>query len=420
MPSSRPNPDCLKPPNGVCGRTEEFEFTDRTPESMRARDPQGARPVARPDRSRQPERRVVGEAHRLGLVRERDHGRDRAEDLVAGDAVVVRGLDDRARVPEAGTVRHPAAERRLAVDERGDRLAVRGGDERAHLRPVARGVAHADAVGRLHEPGQELVVDVPLDEDPRTGTAVLARVVEHRVGRRGCGAIEVGVGEDHVRGLAAELERDALDRARRSAHHLAADLRRAGEPDLGHVRVLHEPAADDRALADEHVDDAFRDAGVEDELGQAERRERRQLGGLEHDRVPAGERRPQFPARDVERKVPGHDQPDDAERLAERQIDAASNGDRLAMMLVDRTGIEVEDLGHHRHLAAGAGNRLADVAGLDAGELLGVLLDERREPPQQPRAVARRHTAPRRSRRARSAHRLVGLVDACLVELGDR
>ncbi len=33
MPSSRPNPDCLKPPNGVVGRTELFELIEITPVS---------------------------------------------------------------------------------------------------------------------------------------------------------------------------------------------------------------------------------------------------------------------------------------------------------------------------------------------------------------------------------------------------
>ncbi len=33
-PSSRPIPDCLKPPNGVAYRTDECEFTDRFPVSI--------------------------------------------------------------------------------------------------------------------------------------------------------------------------------------------------------------------------------------------------------------------------------------------------------------------------------------------------------------------------------------------------
>ena len=31
IPSSLPTPDCLYPPNGVCGNTLEFEFTPSTP-----------------------------------------------------------------------------------------------------------------------------------------------------------------------------------------------------------------------------------------------------------------------------------------------------------------------------------------------------------------------------------------------------
>ena len=51
------------------------------------------------------------------------------------------------------------------------------------------------------------------DQDPRACAAVLPGVAEHRArGRRG-GRVEVGVGEDDVGRLAAELERHALDRA---------------------------------------------------------------------------------------------------------------------------------------------------------------------------------------------------------------
>jgi hypothetical protein len=70
------------------------------------------------------------------------------------------------------------------------------------------------------------------------------------------------------------------------------------------------------------------------------------------------------------------DQPDDAERLAERQIDAAGHWNRLAVVLVDRPGVEVEDFGDHADLAAGVGDRLARVTALQPSQLLTVLLDE--------------------------------------------
>src|SRR5215469_15150234 len=43
-PSSRPRPDCLKPPNGDQYRTEEWEFTDKLPVST-ARATRIARPT---------------------------------------------------------------------------------------------------------------------------------------------------------------------------------------------------------------------------------------------------------------------------------------------------------------------------------------------------------------------------------------
>ena len=83
------------------------------------------------------------------------------------------------------------------------------------------------------------------------------------------GLLQVGVGEDDVGRLAAELERDALDRRGGARHDPLPDLGRAGEADLGDVRMLDEPLADDRSLADDDVQDAFRDAGLERELAEA-------------------------------------------------------------------------------------------------------------------------------------------------------
>ena len=146
--------------------------------------------------------------------------------------------------------------------------------------------------------------------------------------------------------------------------------------------MLNEPLADDAALADEHVDHAFGDPGFECELGEPQRAERGELGRLQHDGVAARERGAELPRGDVEREVPGDDQPDHSERLAKGHVDAAGDGDRLAVLLVDGARVEVEDVGDHPHLAARPGDRLADVPRLDPRELLAVLLDERREPPQ--------------------------------------
>src|SRR5207245_9352103 len=89
-------------------------------------DAEGAGSVPRPDRAREPVGRVVGDADRVGLVGERDHGGYGAEDLLARNPVLVRRLDEPAGEPEAPAVRGVAAEERLAVDERRRRLAGLG------------------------------------------------------------------------------------------------------------------------------------------------------------------------------------------------------------------------------------------------------------------------------------------------------
>ncbi len=239
-------------------------------------------------------------------------------------------------------------------------------------------------------------------------------------GRRSRSAFEVSVLEDHVRGLPAELERYAFDRAGCTLHDEPTNLGRARERDLGDVRMLDQPLPDHGALPDEHVDDTFWNTGLEAKLAEPHCRERRQLRRLEDDGVPARKCGPQLPARDVGREVPGDDQADDSERLSERCSDSARDRDRLTEVLVDRAGIEMEHLGDHADLTARPRDRLAHVARFDARELLGVLFDERREPPEQARAITWRNVAPWRKGTLRASDCLVSLLDAGLLQLGDR
>ena len=138
--------------------------------------------------------------------------------------------------------------------------------------------------------------------------------------------------------------------------------------------------------------------------------------GLRTIGVAAGECGPELPGGDVEREVPGDDEADDAERLSEGHVDAAGDGDRLAVALVDGAGVEVEDVGDHADLAAGAADRLADVGGFDACELLVVLFDEGREPAEQPPAVSGRNRPPSRKGAPGRRHRRVGLGNPSRLE----
>src|SRR5262249_45113019 len=111
---------------------------------------------------------------------------------------------------------------------------------------------------------------------------------------------------------------------------------------------------------------------------------------------------------------------DDAERLPEGHVDAARDRDRRAVVLVDRTRVEVEDLGDHADLAARTADRLADVARLDPRELLRVLLHQCREAAEQPRARRRRDRTPRGERGPRARDSGVGVLDARPRKLGKR
>ena len=84
------------------------------------------------------------------------------------------------------------------------------GDERSELDGRIEAVADLDLAGLVDHALDDLVVDGLVREQPRAGRAALALVVEDRVRGAADRVIEIGVGEDDRRRLAAELERDAL------------------------------------------------------------------------------------------------------------------------------------------------------------------------------------------------------------------
>src|SRR4029079_8717943 len=93
-----------------------------------------------------------------------------------------------------------------ALDEAVHAVAGRGRDERAHLRLRIERVADADLLRVAGEARDDVVVDRWLDEHARARLAALARRVVDRPDRARDRVVEVGVGEDEVRALAAELE----------------------------------------------------------------------------------------------------------------------------------------------------------------------------------------------------------------------
>ena len=159
--------------------------------------------------------------------------------------------------------------------------------------------------------------DALLDEQPRAGAADVALVEEDAVDDALDGLVDRGVVEHDVGGLAAELEGDLLLAARGGAGDHLADLGRAGERDLVDVAVLDQRPAG-LAGAGDDVDDAGREVGLLADLGEQQRRQRRGLGGLQHDGVAAGQRRRDLPGQHQQREVPRDDLAGHAERLRVR------------------------------------------------------------------------------------------------------
>ena len=177
------------------------------------------------------------------VVVEGDDGQHRAEDLLLGDPRrrVDPGEDGRGEVVAAlvagdghalaaGGQLGPLllADAHVALDP----LQLLGRDQRAHVGGGVGGRADGDPLGDVDQAGHHLVVDRPGHQQPAAGGADLALVEEDRVGGAVGGQLQVGVVEQDVGRLAAQLQQDLLDRAGGQGGDPPADLGRAGEGDL--------------------------------------------------------------------------------------------------------------------------------------------------------------------------------------------
>src|SRR5205823_5002410 len=91
------------------------------------------------------------------------------------------------------------------------------------------------------------------------------------------GPLEIRVGEDEYRILAAELEHDRPKLLAAQRGDAAAGLGRAGEEDLGDSRRAHERLSDGLALALEDADEPRGRAGLLEQPLDPRSGERRQL-----------------------------------------------------------------------------------------------------------------------------------------------
>lgn len=313
---------------------------------------------------------LVRNADGLLLILELLNRANGAKDLLLDDLHVLvdigedRRLDEVALVAMAGTAgQHLGAGLLTVLNVAHDPVKL----QLRHLRALEgvglEGVA--DLVGQraLLEALQELVVDRLVDQNARAGAAALAVVeVDTKVDPRD-GVVNVGIREDNVGRLATQLQGNLLQVALgRGLQDAPANQGRAGEGDLIDVHVVRDGSTGDLAETREDVDHTRREAGLLDQLGGIQTRQRRLLGRLQHDGVTGRNGRTNLPGPHEQREVPRNDLTANADGFMTRVGQVVGIGvDGLANNLVGPASVVAQAAGRVEHVALGLGQRLAVV-----------------------------------------------------------
>ena len=230
---SRPMPDCLTPPNGATSVERMPSLTADHAVFQRLGDAEHAADVAGVEVGGEAELGVVGEADRLGLVREPGQRGDRAEDLLARDGHVGRDVREHGRLEEGaarghGDGRRPStlapaptasASRRSTFSTAS--MLISGPCATPSSAPSPTFIARTRAASFSAKASWTLV----LDQEAVRAHAGLAHVAVLRGQRALDRGVEVGVVEDDERRIAAQLQRHLLHRRGALGHQLLADRR---------------------------------------------------------------------------------------------------------------------------------------------------------------------------------------------------
>ena len=173
-------------------------------------------------------------------------------------------------------------------------------------------------------------------------------------------------------------------------HHRLAGGHRAGEGDVIDARVRHQRRAGGGAGAGDHVADTGRQAGLQQQFGQHQRRQRRLLGRLDDHRAACGQRRRQAARGGRDRVVPRHDLRGHADRLVDGVGDVVgAERDAVALVLVAGAGVVLEGARRAGHVAERFAQPLAGIERLGHGQALGMFADQGRAAVQHAAALRR-------------------------------
>ena len=209
--------------------------------------------------------------------------------------------------------------------------------------------------------------------------------------------------------LAAQLQRQRLERRGSGTHHRAAGGDAADEADLRHLRMRDQRDAR-VATAGDDVEHARRKNAVP-ELCDPQRRKRRLVGRLDDERVAGGERGAALACGEEQRMVEGADPADHAQRLAQRVVErAGADRNRAALDLGDESGEVLHVRGADLDVEAHRLERIAGVERLEPGQLVGVAKEDRGSRADRLRPLLRGRVAPCEKRLSRRRDRAIDIV----------
>ena len=305
--------------------------------------------------------------HLVHRIEGRDR-HDRAEGLLAHDACfIVDTAEDRRLIVVAGVefrwpspaTFKPSARGRGIGDDRLDRLQAPAVGERPDVGILGQRMADLQPSGQIDEALDEGIVPAAMDEESAGRHADLAGIAElHRHGEFG-NLLGIGIGADDHRCMAAKLQREPLEGVGALTVERLADGYRAGKRDLAHQGRGHNERRDLTGRPHQEIDQARRQAGVVAAFHQQHRRDGRLFRGPADDGAAGSERRRNLARQEHERKIPGGEGGDHADRFAcHRGVPAGKAAlDRLAVKALGFLSVPFELVGGEPDLGVGMAGR---------------------------------------------------------------
>src|SRR5437660_686464 len=152
----------------------------------------------------------------------------------------------------------------------------------------------------------ESIVRPRFHKQTRAGIATLAFAVEDSGDGALHRAIQIGISKHDVGRFTAQLQRHSLQIVGGSTHDFFAHRGRAGESDLVYAFMFYQRLPGLRTAGND-IQHARGQPRLLRQFAETQRRERSLLRGLQYESAAAGQRRPQFPGGQQQRKIPRYD-----------------------------------------------------------------------------------------------------------------